>query len=82
MELNDPIAEDLESRGQWRRAARRWLVVMDSSSNDTFLELIAQRRAFCLSMASGMTPNRKIAGMKKLWILRKRGIKSLTPASS
>ena len=54
MELKDSIAEALESRGQWRRAARRWLVVMDKTSNETTREAIARRREYCIDMGTNI----------------------------
>ncbi len=45
MKLEDSIAESLEERGLWHRAARRWLAVMDGSKNDAERELIAGGRA-------------------------------------
>ncbi|MFQ1680405.1 PerC family transcriptional regulator [Pantoea dispersa] len=48
MELKDTVAESLERRGLWRRAARRWLTVMDQVTEDAEREAIARRRERCL----------------------------------
>ncbi|WP_228526080.1 PerC family transcriptional regulator [Pantoea ananatis] len=35
MKLEGSIAESLEQRGLWHRAARRWLSVMDATLDDS-----------------------------------------------
>lgn len=77
MQIKDSIAEELERCGFWRRAARRWLVVMDLSTNEDELELIAQRRAICIIIASERYPNRKKTRLKRMWQLMKNQ-KSIT----
>lgn len=58
MELKDELAEELENRGQWYRAARRWLVVMDNIKGDDEREAIARRREHCIRLATGSQTNR------------------------
>lgn len=53
MLLNDSIACALERAGLWRRAASRWLVILDLLESDAAREQIAFRREACLLMASG-----------------------------
>lgn len=57
MELKDTVAESLERRGLWRRAARRWLTVMDQITEDAEREAIARRRERCLDMAANIAPD-------------------------
>jgi len=45
----DSIASELESSGMWRRAAARWLIVMQMSKlTDTQREQIRKRRNHCI----------------------------------
>lgn len=50
--MNDTIAEKLEAKGFWRRAASRWLEVMQHCKTDAERELVSQRRRECLSRLS------------------------------
>lgn len=50
--ITDAKAEWLESKGLWRRAARRWLEVMDESGSDKIRSAAADRRNYCDRMAS------------------------------
>ncbi|MDK9365756.1 PerC family transcriptional regulator [Lelliottia wanjuensis] len=44
----DSVAEKLEASGLWRRAAARWLVVMDDAGHtDAQREWIRLRRKYC-----------------------------------
>lgn len=52
-------AEALELAGLWRRAARCWLDVLDSSTDDAERERVALRREYCITMASGLTPDQR-----------------------
>ncbi|UYK96290.1 PerC family transcriptional regulator [Pantoea stewartii] len=70
MKLEDSIAESLEKRRLWHRAARRWLTVMDGSSDDAERELIARRREHCLSMAANLPPDGRRAESKRLYKAR------------
>lgn len=72
MKLEDSIAESLEKRGLWHRAARRWLGVMDGSSDDAERELIARRREHCLSMAANLPPDGRRAESRQLCKARQR----------
>lgn len=46
--VQDAVAERLEAAGMWRRAATRWLAVMNSPSNTTAqLEWLRLRRTYC-----------------------------------
>lgn len=51
--LNDSIASALEHSGLWRRAASRWLVILDQAISEQAREHIALRREACLLMSSG-----------------------------
>lgn len=52
--LADETAERLEKRGLWRRAARRWLDVMDCTTDEKLREAAALRRNHCQRMATGV----------------------------
>ncbi|EBV5086502.1 PerC family transcriptional regulator [Salmonella enterica subsp. enterica serovar Ball] len=54
-ELEDRIAEDLERKGYWRRAARRWLDVIETVSKDKDREYAVRRRNRCVSMLRDST---------------------------
>lgn len=47
--VSDVIAEKLENAGLWRRAAARWLVVMDRCETDMQREWVSQKRRQCYS---------------------------------
>ncbi|MCK8147049.1 PerC family transcriptional regulator [Citrobacter sedlakii] len=72
MELKDKLAEELENRGQWYRAARRWLAVMDNASGEREREAIARRREHCISMASNIPPDRRRAETKRRYKTQSR----------
>ncbi|BBL32423.1 PerC family transcriptional regulator [Pantoea ananatis] len=72
MKPEDSIAESLEKRGLWHRAARRWLTVMDGTGDDTERELIARRREHCLSMAANLPPDGRRAETRRLYKARQR----------
>lgn len=61
--LVDNAAEQLEKRGLWRRAARRWLDVLDSTGDEKLREAAALRRNHCQRMAAGAKPDTRIAEM-------------------
>ena len=42
--VSDAIAEKLENAGLWRRAAARWLAVMDRCETDMQREWVSQKR--------------------------------------
>ncbi|HEI9713523.1 TPA: PerC family transcriptional regulator [Serratia marcescens] len=44
----DALAMDLESRGLWRRASQRWLVLLAREPDMRRAEAIAFRRTWCL----------------------------------
>ncbi len=56
---HDEKAEELERAGLWRRAARRWLEVMDICSDTRVKEYIMIRRNQCLAIASEDIPRLK-----------------------
>jgi len=72
MKLEDSIAESLEKRGLWHRAARCWLSVMDSTFDDAVREMIARRREHCLDMAADIPPDRRRDESKRLYKARQR----------
>lgn len=72
MELNDTVAESLERRGLWRRAARRWLTVMDQITEDAGREAIARRRERCLDMAANITPDGRRRETRRLYKIQSR----------
>lgn len=49
--LHDHVAECLEKKGLYRRAAERWAKVMVQLSDDQKRKLAAQKRAECLRKA-------------------------------
>ncbi|MBM1020212.1 PerC family transcriptional regulator [Enterobacter sp. A11] len=52
-DVSDSVAEKLEAAGLWRRAAARWLAVMDRVEHtDVQREWIRQRRKHCQSMVT------------------------------
>lgn len=44
-------AQRLEDAGLWRRAARRWLELLDKALDDDAREHIVRHRYYCLMMA-------------------------------
>lgn len=50
--VSDAVAEKLEHAGLWRRAATRWLDVMQTCETDTQRNLVRLRRHACLSRVS------------------------------
>ncbi|MFP1951723.1 PerC family transcriptional regulator [Lonsdalea quercina] len=48
------LAESLEDRGLWRRAAQQWLMVLDQTDISGNRELIVLRRQCCLRLAQGI----------------------------
>lgn len=72
MELKDSIAELLESRGQWRRAARRWLTVMDSVTDDAEREAIVRRREHCSDMGANIPPDGRRSETRRLYKIQSR----------
>lgn len=51
MKVRDAKAEALESAGFYRRAAARWLAVMDKCPSEKEREWIAARRARCITQS-------------------------------
>ncbi|EPA9245099.1 ANR family transcriptional regulator [Yersinia kristensenii] len=45
--LTDKLAQELERKGMWRRAARRWLEVFDNAHDEKVREAAARRRDYC-----------------------------------
>ncbi|HDZ2453989.1 TPA: PerC family transcriptional regulator [Klebsiella pneumoniae] len=72
MELKDSIAELLESRGQWRRAARRWLAVMDLTDDEAEREAIARRREHCVDMSANIPLDRRRSETRRLYKIQSR----------
>jgi hypothetical protein len=72
MELKDTVAESLETRGLWRRAARRWLTVMDQVTEDAEREAIARRRERCLGLAANITPDGRRTETRRLYKIQSR----------
>nr|DAY62029.1 MAG TPA: PerC transcriptional activator [Caudoviricetes sp.] len=60
--LSDVIAEQLEQKGLWRRAAGRWLVVLDGIADEKLREAVALRRNYCQRMAAGIKPDTRLSG--------------------
>lgn len=50
-QISDEKAENLEKRGFWRRAATRWLVVLDAADDEKTRESAMFRRNYCNRMA-------------------------------
>lgn len=59
--LSDAIAEQLEKKGLWRRAAGRWLVVLDGIADEKLREGVALRRNYCQHMASDIKPDTRFS---------------------
>ncbi len=49
--VNDLLAEELEGKGMYRRAAYRWLVVLEQCADEKDREWVALRRARCIDSA-------------------------------
>jgi len=47
------LAEELEIKGFWRRAAQQWLEAMDNTRSEGLLEKAAARRATCIKRSEG-----------------------------
>ncbi|KLP39982.1 PerC family transcriptional regulator [Enterobacter ludwigii] len=58
--IHDVVAEKLEHAGLWRRAAARWLDVMQLCKTDTERELARRRRNQCLVSVSRPAPEGKL----------------------
>ncbi|MBK0123606.1 PerC family transcriptional regulator [Pantoea sp. S61] len=72
MELKDTIAESLESRGLWRRAAYRWLTVLDDITDDAAREAIIRRRERCLGHAANLSPDGRRSETRRLYKIQSR----------
>lgn len=59
-QLTDNTAERLEKCGFWRRVARRWLDVLDSTGDEKLREAAALRRNHCQRMAMGAKPDSRL----------------------
>lgn len=55
-------AQELESKGFWRRAARVWLLAMDSTRNALARDKAAARRAQCINYGSTRFVSEEMAG--------------------
>ncbi|MDK9605514.1 PerC family transcriptional regulator [Lelliottia wanjuensis] len=60
MFLTDEIAEALEKKGLWRRAAARWLAVLDNALDEKTREAASIRRNYCSRMATGAKPDSRM----------------------
>ncbi|HCN96091.1 MAG TPA: PerC family transcriptional regulator [Leclercia sp.] len=49
--VSDLLAEELEGKGLYRRAASRWLVVLEQCADEKDREWVALRRARCIDSA-------------------------------
>jgi hypothetical protein len=59
--VSDALAEKLEAKGFWRRAAARWLEVMQKScKTDAQRDWTSQRRKYCLSMLTPPRPDNNL----------------------
>ncbi|PWI81099.1 PerC family transcriptional regulator [Enterobacter sp. CGMCC 5087] len=58
--IHDMVAEKLENAGLWRRAAARWLEVMQLCKTDTEREQARRRRNQCLASVSRPAPEGKL----------------------
>ncbi|EFJ4154940.1 PerC family transcriptional regulator [Escherichia coli] len=52
--IKDSVAQKLEARGLWRRAATRWGEVLINAETDREREEAAKRRAICISKTRRM----------------------------
>ena len=62
-QVSDHPAEKLEKRGLWRRAATRWLDVLDNATDEKTREAAMLRRNYCQRMAAGVKPDTRYAEM-------------------
>lgn len=72
MELKDTIAESLERRGLWRRAAQHWLTVLDDITDDAVREAIIRRRERCLGLAANLSPDGRRSETRRLYKIQSR----------
>ena len=70
--IRDKHAERLEQAGLWRRAAHRWLEVMDACPDTLIKEYILIRRRQCLAIAAEGIPRLKKILMRRYYLLWKR----------
>lgn len=49
--VRDVLAEELEGKGLYRRAASRWLVVLEQCADEKDREWVALRRGRCIDSA-------------------------------
>ncbi|EAA5237845.1 PerC family transcriptional regulator [Salmonella enterica subsp. enterica serovar Stanley] len=60
----DPVAQNLEAAGHWRRASTRWLLVMgDFECTEAQREWLLLRRNYCLAQIS--SPGASKAGYQQ-----------------
>lgn len=57
----DKQAENLEKKGLWRRAAMRWLAVLDDAADEKIREGAMFRRNYCQRMATKPFESQDIA---------------------
>jgi Pyruvate/2-oxoacid:ferredoxin oxidoreductase delta subunit len=46
--ISDELAESLEKKGYWRRAAQRWWQVMNTAMDEDMRLAASQRQSFCI----------------------------------
>ncbi|HHJ4233277.1 PerC family transcriptional regulator [Citrobacter freundii] len=51
LRVRDVLAEELEHKGLYRRAASRWLVVLEQCADEKDREWVALRRIHCVDCA-------------------------------
>lgn len=51
LRVRDVLAEELERKGMYRRAASRWLVVLEQCADEKDREWVALRRVHCTDCA-------------------------------
>lgn len=74
---HDDLAVKLEKQFFWRRAAKRWLEIIDLCSDDEMRDLYVQRREHCISKANSGYKERNVKSSDKIdFVEAKRGIDS------
>lgn len=64
--VSNAIAEKLEDAGLWRRAAARWLAVMECCDTDAQREWVSQKRRQCFSnIEQPVTEQLNISALKR-----------------
>lgn len=69
--MSDSVALKLEKNGFWRRAATRWLYLLDRCHDRDTQETIRRRRDYCIRMSEGKVMQESAIQRPKVYVTRK-----------